>query len=146
MRILESVPAIYCVACRWPKHGNVLENRPGIIADISTLMDEHEITIESIDAQAIGSIGVVRMQVDDYDTALKVFRDNNYNALTEEVFLVKLRDKPGALGQVARIFKDANIDIKSLRLVERDGTSAIAAISCERADEARKLIRTLLVD
>ena len=124
----------------------VMENRTGIIADISTLMEEQNIHIESIDAQAIGNIGVVRMLVDNYDTALKVLRDNDFNALTEEVFLVKLEDKPGALGKVARIFKDAKIDIKSLRLVERDGTSAIAAISCERADEARKLIGDVLVE
>ena len=124
----------------------VLENRSGIIADISTLMDRQAIIIESIDGQVIGNIAVVRMLVDDYDTALKVLRDNDFNALTEEVFLVKLEDKPGALGKVARVFKDANIDIKSLRLVERDGKSAIAAISCERADEARKLLRAILVE
>lgn len=124
----------------------VLENRSGIIVDITAIMDEHNIDIESIDAQAIGSIGVVRMVVDNYDTALKVLRDNDFNALTEEVFLVRLEDKPGALGRVARIFTDAKIDIKSLRLVERDGTRAIAAISCEKADEARKLIKDILVE
>ena len=124
----------------------VMENRTGIIADISTLMEEQDINIESIDAQAIGNIGVIRMVVDDYDAALKVFRDNDFNALTEEVFLIKLEDKPGALGKVARMFKDANIDIKSLRLVERDGKRAIAAISCERADEARKLMKDIIVE
>jgi hypothetical protein len=124
----------------------IMENRTGIIADISTLMEEQHINIESIDAQAIGKIGVVRMVVDDYDTALKVFRNNDFNALTEEVFLVKLEDKPGALGKVARIFKDAKIDIKSLRLVERDGKRAIAAISTESGDEARKLVRDILLE
>jgi hypothetical protein len=124
----------------------VLENRSGIIADISTLMEEQAIIIESIDGQVIGDIAVVRMLVDDYDMALKVLRDNDFNALTEEVFLVKLEDKPGALGQIARKFKDAYIDIKSLRLVERDGKSAIAAISCEKTDEARKLLQAILVE
>ena len=44
------------------------------------------------------------MLVDDYDMALKVHSDTDFNALTEEVFLVKLEDKPGALGQIARKF------------------------------------------
>ena len=124
----------------------LLENRPGIIADISTLMDEQTIIIESIDGQVIGDIAIVRMLVDDYDMALKVLRDTDFNALTEEVFLVKLEDKLGALGQIARKFKDACIDITSLRLVEHDGKSAIAAISCERTDEARRLLRAILVE
>ena len=123
----------------------VTENRPGILADAATALGESGVNIESIDSEAVGQIGVVRMTVSDYDLALRALCDAGFEALSEEVFLVRLEDRPGSLARVARRFKDAQIDIASLRLVNRDGKHAIAAISCERLEEAKELVRDVLV-
>jgi len=123
----------------------VMENRPGIVADIATILGEKGVNIDDIDAEAVGKMALVRMTVGNYDLALKVLRDAGFNALSEEVFLVRLEDKPGALARVARRFREAEIDIRSLRLVDRDGKNAIAAISCDRSDEARRMLKDMLV-
>ena len=123
----------------------VTENRPGVVADAATALAESGVNIDSIDSAAVGNMGVVRMTVSDYDVALRALRDAGFNALSEEVFLVRLADRPGSLARVARRFKDANIDITSLRLVNRDGEHAIAAISCERPEEAKELVKDVIV-
>jgi len=123
----------------------VMNNRPGIVADIATILGEKGVNIDDIDAEAVGKMALVRMTVGNYDLALKVLRDAGFNALSEEVFLVRLDDKPGALAKVARRFKEKGIDIKSLRLVDRDGENAIAAISCEQPDEAKEMLKDMLV-
>ncbi len=123
----------------------VMKNRPGTVADIATILGEKGVNIDDIDAEAVGKMGLVRMTVGNYDLALKVLRDAGFNALSEEVFLVRLEDKPGALARVARRFKEAEIDIRSLRLVDRDGQNAIAAISCDRSGEAKKMLKDILV-
>jgi len=123
----------------------VMPNRPGILADISTATGDAGVNIEEIEADAVGEMGVVRLTVDDYDKAIRALHDAGLHPLSEEVFLIKLEDAPGSLAAVARRFKDANVDIKSLRLVSRDGKHAIAAISCEKTDEARELVKDILV-
>lgn len=123
----------------------VMENRAGMVADIATVLGEKGVNIDSIDAEAVGEMGLVRLTVSHYDLALKVLRDAGFKALSEEVFLVRLDDKPGALAKVARRFKEKGIDIKSLRLVDRDGENAIAAISCEQPDEAKRMLKDMLV-
>ena len=123
----------------------VMENRPGTVADIATILGEKGVNIDDIDAEAVGKMALVRMTVGNYDLALKVLRDAGFNALSEEVFLVRLEDKPGALARVARRFKEAEIDIRSLRLVDRDGQNAIAAISCDRSAEAKRMLKDMLV-
>jgi hypothetical protein len=123
----------------------VVDNRPGLVADVSALLGDKNVNIDSIEADTLGKMGVIRIIVQDYDLALKILRDHGFNALTEEVFLIRIDDKPGALAQVAKKFKEGQIDITSLRLVERDGEYAIAAISCERAEEARELFKDILI-
>jgi hypothetical protein len=123
----------------------VSDNRPGIVADVTMALGERGVNIGTIDGESFKGVGVVRMTVSNYDLALKVLRDSGFHAFSEEVILVCLEDKPGALARVARRFKDANIDITSLRIVSRDGEHGVVAISCEDTGKARELVRDLLL-
>jgi hypothetical protein len=123
----------------------VAENTPGIMADISSALSDAHINIESISVDTIGKMGLIKMMISDYGHALQVLNDEGYNAVTEEILLVKLVDRPGELAGVARKFKDASINIVSLRLIERDGEFSIAAISCDNTDSAKKLLADRLV-
>lgn len=123
----------------------VSDNRPGIVADVTTVLGDRGVNIGTIDGEAFKGVGLVRMTVSDDDLALKALRDAGFNAFSEEVLLVRLEDKPGALARVARRFKDANLDITSLRIVSRDGQHGVVAISCEDAAKARELLRDELL-
>ena len=123
----------------------VMPNRPGVVAEISSATGDAGVNIEAIEAEVIGEMGVVRLSVSDYDAAMRALHEAGFHPLSQEVFLVRLEDAPGSLAQVARRFKDADIDIQSLRLVSHDGKQAIAAISCDSTEEARALVKDELV-
>ena len=123
----------------------LVEDRPGILAEICALMAKHNINIENIGAETVGGTGIIVLSTDKYDEALRVLRSESYNAVTEESLLIKLEDKPGALARVAQRFKDANINIRGIHIVRRDGCFSIAAISTERTDEAMALVKDILV-
>ena len=123
----------------------VADNRPGIVADVTMALGEKGVNIGTIDGEAIKGVGVVRMTVSDYDLALRVLRDAGFHAFSEEVILIQLEDKPGALARVARRFKDARIDITSLRIVSRDGKTGVVALSCEDSERAKELVRDELL-
>ncbi len=121
------------------------EKRPGIVADVTIALGERGLNIASIDGETFKGIGVVRLSVSDVDLALRVLRDAGFHAFSEEVLLVRLEDKPGALARIARRLKDAGLEISSLRLVSREDDHGVAALSCSDAARARELLRDELL-
>lgn len=118
------------------------DDRPGILAEICEALAAENINLESMDAETHMHHGVIIITVDKYDKALHVLRNASFQAVSENAILIKLEDKPGALAQIAKRFKDANINLKSLRILRRDGADSIVAITPENnLKEAAKLVR-----
>jgi len=123
----------------------VCESRQGLVAEIAETLAGRGINIESIDAEESGSIDVVTLTVDKYDEALQALLDIGINAVTEDVVLLRLPDRPGALARVAKQFKDNRIHLRSIRLIHRDRGEAIVAVSMDRSDEAMQLVREYMI-
>jgi len=123
----------------------VTKNRAGLVADISEALATRGINIETLDAEEVQDLAVVELTVDRYDVALQALRDAGFEAITEDAIVVRLPDEPGALAKVARRFKEANIDLRSVRILGRQQGSALVALATERTDEARALVKDHLV-
>jgi hypothetical protein len=123
----------------------VVKDRPGLLADISETMLAAGVNIESIDAEQIGGSAAIVLSVDRYDAALQALRDTPFKAVSEEAILVKLDDRPGALAMIARRFKDAGINLRSIRTISRDGGKSIVAISAQRTEVVMKLVEDVLI-
>ena len=123
----------------------VCESKEGLVAEIAETMAGRGINIESIDAEKSGTIDVVTLTVDKYDEALQALLDIGINAVTEDVVLLRMPDRPGALATVAKRFKDKKIHLRSIRLIHREAGEAIVAVSMDRTDEAMKLVREFMI-
>ncbi len=124
----------------------VTPNRAGLLADISEVLAARDINIETIDAEEVHDTAIIELTVDRYDEALQALRDAGFHAITEDAILVKLKDEPGALAKVARKFKEARIDLRSVRFIRRQQGYAFVAIATNRSEEARALIKDYIVD
>ena len=124
----------------------VTQNRAGLLADISENLAARGINIETIDADEIHDTAVIELTVDRYDEALQSLRDAGFHAITEDALLVRLKDEPGALAKVARKFKEANIDLRSVRFIRRQKDYAFVAIATDRTEEARALVKDYVVN
>ena len=122
----------------------VTHNRPGLVADISEALAAREINIETMAAEELHDTAIVELTVDRYDEALHCLRDAGFDAVTEDALVIRLPDEPGALAKVARRFKDADIDLKSVRIIRRQGGSAFVALAADRSAEARALVKDYL--
>jgi hypothetical protein len=123
----------------------VVEDREDFLAEITDLMAENNVNIETIEVETVGDSSIVIMTVDKYDLALKKLRDASFNAITEDCLLLKLKDEPGALAKIARKFRDAHINIRGVHIISRDGAVSIVAISVKRTDKALELVKDVLV-
>ena len=78
----------------------------GLTADITSALGSNDINIESLDAKKIDDIGLVMLRVNQYDRALSILRDAGWNAITEDALLVRVKDEPGAIADLAKRFRE----------------------------------------
>jgi hypothetical protein len=123
----------------------LVENHSGILAGIASALAGRGINIESIDGESATTNGVIRLAVDRYDEALLALRDGGYAAVSEDALVMRLVDESGALARVADRFKDADLNIRSLRFLHRDAGHALVSLVTDNNELARELISDLLV-
>ena len=120
------------------------KNRVGFTADIAAVLGDNNINIESLDAEEVEGMGVVTLTVDHYNRALHALRDSGWHAVTEDAFVMRVKDEPGALARVAKRFKDAGIHVRSIRIIQHEGQWGMVAVSADSVEEARALVRNKL--
>jgi hypothetical protein len=119
----------------------------GLTADIAAVLGEHGINIESLDAEALEGMGVVTLTVNHYNRALHALNNAGWDAVTEDAFVLRVRDEPGALARVAKRFKDAGVHVRSIRIIQNEGGWGMVAVSAEPVEKARQLVKdNLLVE
>ncbi len=70
--------------------------RNGVVADISQVLGQADMNIETLEAFVVREWDIVQLTVSNYDTALTVLRDAGYDAITEDAVVVNVNDRPGA--------------------------------------------------
>ena len=116
------------------------KNEVGVIADISRVLADHSINIETISAEALDDKGTITLTADDYDGALNVLTAAGFKTVTDDSLLVSLRDEPGALAKVAEKLKQGGVNIQSLHIVDRRGDFTTVAILTDDRAKAESLM------
>ncbi len=123
----------------------ISEKQDGLIADVSRVLGDAGINLEALEAHTVGSLGILSLTVDEYDEALEVLRDANYDAVSDDAAVVCIRDEPGSLARVTERLFQGGIVVGSLRILQRQSGLAMVAIAVSNRSEALKLIQDLLV-
>ena len=111
-----------------------VDNRVGMLAGITGVLAGAGINVESVNAQTAGEHGAIIMTVSDTDRALSVLSQAGYKAVSDDAVVVRLRDEPGALADVADRLKQAGVNIQNLHILSRqDGFALIALTTSDRA-------------
>ena len=123
-----------------------IEDEPGAASDVTGILGAVGINIETFNTRKEDDHGILILTVDQYDLALQTLRDHGYDAISEDAIVVRLKDEPGALARVFSRFKEANINLRSARIVRRQGPNSLVAIVPENHTHARDLLKDLLVE
>ena len=124
----------------------IANNRPGLMADITDTLARANINIENIDGDTFDESAVIILNVDQYDAALhELNKLKGLKAISEDAIVIRLPNEPGALAAISNRFKNANINIRSIRFIERNEDFGLVAISTERSDMAMGLVKDVFV-
>ena len=116
------------------------KNEIGVIADISRVLADNHINIETISTETLDDKGTITLTADDYDGALRALTDAGFKTVTDDSLLVSLKDEPGALAKVAEKLKQGGVNIQSLHIVERRGDYTTVAILPDDRAKAEGLL------
>lgn len=123
----------------------VTNDRPGLLAEITGILAAKEVNIRSVVAQSVGANGILHIDVEDADDALSVLAAAGYNAVTDEVLLVRVEDRAGALADLSRRLMESDVAIRALNMVQRGEGWAVVAVSTDDNAAARKLFAESLI-
>lgn len=123
----------------------ISDNRIGLIADISRVLAQRGINIETIDAGDCDQTGTVILTIDRYDEALKALKDNAFTAISEDAFVIRLKNEPGSLAKISERFRAANINIRSMHIIKRTEDHTLVALVTEKNEQACELLKDVLI-
>ena len=121
------------------------ESDPGLLARVSEILAARGINIETLDAETVQDHGVMVLTVDRYDEALAALRDAGVHAVSEDAIVIRIVDEPGALARISRRFHNAEIRLRSVRIIRRREGYGLVALSTERTERALDLVRDVLI-
>lgn len=115
-------------------------DRPGELAKLASILGSSAINIEAISGESAGGRSYVSMIVDQPVQAREALLKHGYTCATRTVLVVRLDDKPGALGALAQRLGDAGVDVVSVIHLGTVGNHAQLALGVDNLDKARSLV------
>ena len=91
-----------------------VENKQGTLVDITDTLARNDINIRALSIADTQDFGILRLIVNDNDTALKTLSDEGYLIKTTDVVGVKIGDAPGKLSTALNVLDENKINMEYL--------------------------------
>ena len=91
-----------------------VQNKQGALVDITETLAKHEVNIRALSIADTEEFGILRLIVNDNDTALKTLSDEGYLLRTTDVVGVKIGDAPGKLSTALKVLDENAINVEYL--------------------------------
>ena len=98
-----------------------------------------------LERETVQDYGIVILTVDRYDEALVALRDAGVQAVSEDAIIIRIADEPGALAKISLRFHEAEIRVRSVRIIRRSEGYGLVALSTERTERALELVKDVLI-
>lgn len=123
----------------------VAADRKGLIADLGELLEKNGVNINSIDAVDEKGAAYITLEVDRYDETLNLLRDSEYQAVPEEVLVIRIEDRPGGLARVARRLAEHDVAIRGMTMLQRSNGWCAVAVATDDNGKCREVLVDCLV-
>ncbi len=118
----------------------IVENKAGALADVTEALGRGGVNIISISAQGFENTGIIRVLTTDVNTALNELSKAGYNAIINDIIVLKMIDRPGELYKVAKKLSREGINLRSVYIIGKENGKTVVAIDPEDYEKALKII------
>ena len=115
-----------------------LENKAGRLAEITGVLAANEINIKAMSIADTNDFGILRLIVDDPESALASLKTAGFRVRETSVVGILLEHKPGGLHKVLKKMEEKNISVEYIYdcLYAGDGEYVTIIVKLEKQDEA----------
>lgn len=124
----------------------ITEDRKGLLADLSEKLEKGGINIIAIDAIEEDGTAFIALNVDKYDDALALLRDSEFQAVPDEVIVVRIEDRPGGLARISRRLSEADVGIRGMTMLQRQSGWCAVAVATDNNPHTREVLKDVLLD
>ena len=123
----------------------IMDDRVGLLADMSYLLGKAKINIEGISVEVHGGKGIINVVVKDEKKATSILHANGYHVLSSEMLIIKIKDEPGELSGISKKLQSAKINIENLYVLVRGEGYCIDAVKVDKPTKAKKILSPYIV-
>ena len=91
-----------------------VENKQGSLVEITDTLAQNNVNLRALSIADTQDFGLLRLIVNDNDTALSALSDKGYVLKVTEVVGVKIGDQPGKLSKALSVLAQAGINVEYL--------------------------------
>jgi hypothetical protein len=113
-----------------------MDNRPGMLASLTEVLAAAGVNIEALAAFGFDGEGVVRLVVDDAESARRALREAGLAAEEMQVLSAFLPHAPGELATVTRKLADSGINIDAVYVINSSIEGIELAIAVDQPETA----------
>ena len=114
-----------------------LENKPGGLEKVTRILRDVNINIRTLAVADTSDFGIVRMIVNNVETATRVLKENGFTVSRTTVVAVEVPDRPGGLHSILEVISKENVNIAYMyAFVEKSGGNAVMLFRFDQQDKA----------
>ena len=91
-----------------------VQNKKGTIVPVTKILAENNVNLRALSIAETNDFGILRLIVNDDQTAERVLRDAGYLLKVIDVVGVKIGDQPGKLSSALEVLDNADINVEYL--------------------------------
>jgi hypothetical protein len=123
----------------------VQEDHPGLLAEITSLLEKEEIAVHDFAGLTVGNTAVISLTIMRHKEAFRLLSDSGYRVIASEHLLVRLEKHPGALAELSRRLAEENVNVRGMHIVNNDEYAGIIALETLDHEKAREVLKDILV-
>ena len=118
-----------------------VQNKPGELAKICEMLGSHGVNIKAIASERAASRPMIKIVTDDEATTKSALARTGIAYDIREVIAVKMADKPGELGKVARRLAKGMVNVDSIYIIGKEGSMTDIAFTVDNTQKALEILK-----
>lgn len=122
----------------------VAKDRVGLLAQISKILGDNNINIDSVGVETVGKDAVIHLVASNETEATKLLEKAGFKVTASDTLLLKIEDQPGELAKVALTLAEAGINIRSVLFLRKEDSKGVFAVKVNKPEKAAELLKDYL--
>lgn len=118
-----------------------VQNKPGELANVCEALGVNGVNIRAIASEREQTSPQIRIVTDDEATTRSALKRAGIPFKLKDVIIVRLSDKPGELGKMARRLAKAMVNVDSIYILSKDDGMTEMAITVDNMKKAQAALK-----